>query len=102
MVTVFADQHLCQQSLGGHAAIDRTLWCWRLDDSPLASPTAITWPADHAHPQLSGDVVEHPALSSPIGCSPPPQQGQALSSTSTTTSTRGRCAGNAPRLRFNG
>ncbi len=59
MVTVFADQHLCQQSLGGHAAIDRTLWCWRLDDSPLTSPAAIARPADHAHPQLSGDVVEH-------------------------------------------
>ena len=29
----------------------------------------------------------------------PPQQGQPLSSTSTRTSTRGRCAGRAPRLR---
>ena len=29
----------------------------------------------------------------------PPQQGQLLSSTSTRTSTRGRCAGRAPRLR---
>ena len=32
-------------------------------------------------------------------CSAPPQHGQVLSSTSTTTSIRGRCAGNAPRLR---
>ena len=33
-------------------------------------------------------------------CNRPPQHGQALSSTSITTSIRGRCAGNAPRLRL--
>ena len=38
-------------------------------------------------------------MSSPITCKAPPQQGQLLSSTSTRTSTRGRCAGKAPRLR---
>src|SRR3954463_3066070 len=38
-------------------------------------------------------------VSSPITCKVPPQQGQLLSSTSITTSTRGRCAGRAPRLR---
>ena len=38
-------------------------------------------------------------VSSPITCRAPPQQGQLLSSTSTSTSTRGRCAGRAPRLR---
>src|SRR3954468_2485835 len=32
-------------------------------------------------------------------CLAPPQHGQLLSSTSTRTSTRGRCAGKAPRLR---
>ena len=34
-----------------------------------------------------------------MACSAPPQQGQLLSSTSTSTSIRGRCAGKAPRLR---
>ena len=38
-------------------------------------------------------------VSSPITCRLPPQQGQLLSSMSTRTSTRGRCAGKAPRLR---
>ena len=38
-------------------------------------------------------------VSSPMTCMAPPQQGQLLSSTSTRTSTRGRCAGRAPRLR---
>ena len=38
-------------------------------------------------------------VSSPMTCMAPPQQGQPLSSTSTSTSTRGRCAGRAPRLR---
>ena len=38
-------------------------------------------------------------VSSPITCKVPPQQGQLLSSTSIRTSTRGRCAGRAPRLR---
>ena len=40
--------------------------------------------------------------SSPITCIAPPQHGQRLSSTSTTISTRGRCAGRAPRLRCGG
>jgi hypothetical protein len=35
-------------------------------------------------------------------CIVPPQQGQALSLTSTISSIRGRCAGSAPRLRFGG
>src|SRR3712207_7381181 len=38
-------------------------------------------------------------VSSPIACRAPPQQGQVLSSRSTSTSIRGRCAGKAPRLR---
>jgi hypothetical protein len=37
-------------------------------------------------------------LSSPIRCNSPWQQGQVLSSMSTTTSIRGRCVGMAPRL----
>src|SRR3954465_1554693 len=38
-------------------------------------------------------------VSSPITCKASPQQGQLLSATSTRTSTRGRWAGKAPRLR---
>src|ERR1700681_4535284 len=36
---------------------------------------------------------------SSIRCSAPPQQGHSLLSTSITTSSRGKCAGSAPRLR---
>jgi hypothetical protein len=59
VVAVLADQHLGQQSLGGQAAINRTLRGWRLNHGPLAHPAAIARPADHAHPQLGGDIVQH-------------------------------------------
>ena len=46
----------------------------------------------------AGTMSSRSLLSSPIRCSSPWQQGQVLSSMSTTTSIRGRCAGSAPRL----
>ena len=59
MIAVFADKHLRQQRLGGHAAVDGTLRRRRLDDSALAGTAAIARPADHPHPHLGGDVVQH-------------------------------------------
>src|SRR6266576_1871216 len=46
----------------------------------------------------AGTMSSRSLLSSPIRCNSPWQQGQILSSMSTTISIRGKCAGNAPRL----
>ena len=59
MVGVFVDQHMRQQRLGGHAAVDRTLRRRRLHDRLLAGSAAIPRPADHADPQLGRHVVQH-------------------------------------------
>ena len=46
----------------------------------------------------AGTTSSFSLTSSPIRCSAPLQHGQVLSSTSTSASKRGRCAGRAPRL----
>jgi len=46
----------------------------------------------------AGTMSSRSLLSSPIRCNSPWQQGQVLLSISTTISTRGKCAGNEPRL----
>jgi hypothetical protein len=30
-----------------------------LDDGVFAGATSISWPADHPHAQLSGDIIKH-------------------------------------------
>jgi hypothetical protein len=102
MVAVLGDQYLRHQRLGRHAAVDWTVGCRGLDDRIFAGATAVTRPADQPNPELSGNIIQHLSLVSPIWWSEPPQQAQALSWTSTMTSTRGKWAGKAPRLRFAG
>ena len=98
-IGVLGHQHVRQQRLGRHPAGDRPLRGGRLHHRLLAGPAAVAGAADHLHPQLGGDDVEHLARVLADDVQAPPQQGQLLSSTSTRTSTRGRCAGRAPRLR---
>ena len=101
-VAVLADQNLSQQSLGGQPAINRTLRGWRLNDSPFAHPAAIARPADHAHPQLGGDVVQH------LGAvfADPMQSGAATGAGFVVDIDEDfdpwQIAGNAPRLRLAG
>ena len=59
MVGVFVDQHMRQQRLGGHAAVNRTFRSGRLHDRLLAGSATIPRPADHADPQLGRHIVEH-------------------------------------------
>jgi hypothetical protein len=59
VVRVLVDQHLGDQRLAGHAAVDRALGGGRLDHRPLACPTAVTGAADDLDPVLDGDDVEH-------------------------------------------
>jgi len=59
VVGVFVDQHMRQQRLGGHAAVNRTLRRWRLNNRLLAGSATISRPADHSDPQLGRYVVEH-------------------------------------------
>ena len=59
MVSEFVDQHMRQQRLGGHAAIDRPLGRGRLHDRLLAGPTAIPRPPDYLDPELGRNVVQH-------------------------------------------
>ena len=59
MLGILGDQHLRDQRLGGHPAVDRPLRCRRLDHSALAGPAAVARPADHLHPVLRRDDVEH-------------------------------------------
>ena len=62
MVAVLADQNLRYQRLGRHAAVDRTIRRWGLDDSIFAGSAAVARPADQPHPELSGDVIQHLSL----------------------------------------
>ena len=98
-IGVLGHQHVRQQRLGRHPAGDRPLRGRGLHHRLLAGPAAVARAADHLHPQLGRDDVEHLARVLADHVQAPPQQGQLLSSTSTSTSTRGRCAGRAPRLR---
>jgi hypothetical protein len=59
MITELGHQHLRQQRLGGHPAGDRPLRRGGLHHSLLAGPAAVAGPADHLHPQLGRDEVEH-------------------------------------------
>jgi hypothetical protein len=59
MIGILADQHLREQRLGGHPAIDRPLRRRSLDHGTLAGPAAVARPADHLHPVLRRDDVEH-------------------------------------------
>ena len=59
MLAELVDQHVRQQRLGCHAAVDRPLRRGGLHDGFLAGPAAITRPADHPDPQLRRDVVQH-------------------------------------------
>ena len=58
-VGVLGHQHLRQERLGGHPAGDRPLRCGRLHHRLLAGPAAIARAADHLHPILGRDDVEH-------------------------------------------
>ena len=59
MIGILGDQHLRDQRLGGHPTIDRPFRGRRLDHSALAGPAAVARPADHLHPVLRRDDVEH-------------------------------------------
>ena len=59
VVGIFVDQHMRQQRLGRHAAVDWPLRRGRLHDGLLAGPAAIARPADHLNAKLGGDVVQH-------------------------------------------
>jgi hypothetical protein len=59
MVREFCHQHVRQQGLGGHPAGDRPLGSGSLHHHFRAGPAAVAGAADHLHPQLGGDEVEH-------------------------------------------
>jgi hypothetical protein len=59
MIAEFVDQDLGEQSLGGHAAVDRARGRRCLHHGFLAGATSVTRPADHPDPDLGGNVVQH-------------------------------------------
>jgi hypothetical protein len=59
MIGVFVDQHMRQQRLARHAAVDRSFRCRCLHDRLFTGPAAIARAADHSHPQLGGHIVQH-------------------------------------------
>ena len=59
VVSEFVHQHMRQQRLGGHAAIDRPLARGRLHDGLFAGPAAISRPADQPDPKLRWNIVQH-------------------------------------------
>ena len=58
-IGVLGHQHVRQQGLGRHPAGDRPLRSGCLHHRLLAGPAAIAGSADHLHPQLGRDDVEH-------------------------------------------
>ena len=58
-IGVLGHQHVREQRLGRHPAGDRPLRCGGLHHRLLAGPAAVAGSADHLHPQLGGDDVEH-------------------------------------------
>jgi hypothetical protein len=58
-IGILGHQHVREQGLGRHPAGDRPLRCWCLHHRLLTSPAAVARAADHLHPQLGGDKVEH-------------------------------------------
>jgi hypothetical protein len=99
VIAELGHQHVREERLGRHPAGDRPFGSGCLHHRLLAGTAGVAGSADHLHPQLRRDDVEHLARVLADHVQAPPQQGQLLSSTSTSTSTRGRCAGKAPRLR---
>jgi hypothetical protein len=89
MISVLGDDDVRDQRFGRQAAFDQAFRRWRLGDLALAGPTGILGPAGDDHLELRWHYVE-PPLSSPIRCLSRPQHAQVLSSTSRTTSSRGR------------
>ena len=59
VVPIFADQHMRQQRLGRHAAIDRALRRGRLHHGLLAHPAAVARTADDLHAELGRHMVQH-------------------------------------------
>jgi len=59
VVREFGHQHVREQRLSGHPAGDRPLGSGCLHHRLRAGPAAIAGSADHLHPQLGGDDVEH-------------------------------------------
>jgi hypothetical protein len=58
-VGVLGHQHVREQGFRRHAAGDRPLRGRGLHHRLLAGPAAVARAADHLHPQLGGDEVEH-------------------------------------------
>ena len=58
-VGILGHQHMSQQGFRRHPARDRALGGGGLHHRLLAAPAAVAGPADHLHPQLGGDDVEH-------------------------------------------
>ncbi len=59
VVGKFADQHLRQQRLGRQAAVNRPLRRGRLRHAAFAAAAAIARAANHPHPKLRGDDIQH-------------------------------------------
>jgi hypothetical protein len=58
-VGVLGHQHVREERRGRHPAGDRPLRSRCLHHRFLAGPAAVAGSADHLHPQLGGDEVEH-------------------------------------------
>ena len=59
VITELGHQHVREERLGGHPARDRPLRGRSLRHGFFTDPTAVAGSADHLHPQLGGDDVEH-------------------------------------------
>jgi hypothetical protein len=58
-VGILGHQHVREECLGRHPARDRPLWGRCLHHRLLAGSAGVARAADHLHPQLGGDKVEH-------------------------------------------
>jgi hypothetical protein len=58
-ISVLGHEHVREERLGRHPAGDRPLGGGGLHHRLLAAPAAVAGPADHLHPQLGRDEVEH-------------------------------------------
>ena len=62
MIAVFIDQHMREQCLGGHAAIDWPLGSRCLHDRRFAGAAGIARPANDPDQEVGRDVVQHLGL----------------------------------------